>query len=89
MSQSPGAGSAATAATEVRSSPCQELSVRGKGPRGGRVPLEGAQRRRGGSGAEPSGAGTAHKVEAEPGPVSTFLPGVGRVGGSGKVGVRE
>ena len=46
MSQSPGAGSAATAATAVRSSPCRELSVRGKGPRGGRVPLEGAQRRR-------------------------------------------
>lgn len=46
MSQSPGAGSAAAAATTVSSSPCQELSVRGKGPRGGCVPLEGAQRRR-------------------------------------------
>lgn len=46
MSQSPGAGSAAAAATTVSSSPCQELSVRGKGPSGGCVPLEGAQRRR-------------------------------------------
>ena len=45
MSQSPGTGSAAAAATAVRSSPCREL-VRGKGPRRGRVPLGGAQRRR-------------------------------------------
>lgn len=54
MSQSQGAGSAAAAATVVISSPCQEFSVRGKGPRGGRVPLEGAQRGRGrgGSGTE-------------------------------------
>lgn len=43
MSQSPGAGSAAAAATTVSSSPCRELAVRGKGPRGGRAPLEGAQ----------------------------------------------
>ena len=50
MSQSPGASSVAAAATAVSSSPRQELSVRGKGPRGGRVPLEGAQRGRGGSG---------------------------------------
>lgn len=51
MSQSPGAGSAAAAATAVSSSPCQELSLRGKRPRGGRVPLEGARWGRGGSGA--------------------------------------
>lgn len=51
MSQSPGAGSAAAAAaaTAVSSSPCQELSLRGKRPRGGRVPLEGARWGRGGS----------------------------------------
>ena len=48
-----------------------------------RAPSGGAEAR------APRGAGTAPKVEAEPGPVSTFLPGVGRLGGSGKVGVRE
>lgn len=51
MSQSPGAGSAVAAATTVSSSHCRELSVRGKGRRGGRVPLEGAQRGRRASGA--------------------------------------
>ena len=50
MSQSPGAGSAVAAATTVSSRPCQELSVRGKGSREGRVPLQGARRGRGGSG---------------------------------------
>lgn len=48
-----------------------------------RAPSEGAEA------PVPRGAGTARKVEAEPGPVSTFLAGVGRVGGSSKVGVRE
>lgn len=37
----------------------------------------------------PRGAGAAGKVEAEQGPVPTVLPGVGRVGGRGDVGVRE
>lgn len=47
----PGCRLTAAAATTVSSSSCQELSVRGKGPRGGRAPLEGAQPGRGSSGA--------------------------------------
>lgn len=43
MSQSPGAGSAAAAATTVSASPCRELSAPGKGSGEGRVPLEGAR----------------------------------------------
>lgn len=48
-----------------------------------RAPSEGAEAR------VPRGAGSAGKVEAEPGPVPTVLPGVGRMGARGKVGVRE
>lgn len=80
MSQSPGAGSAATAATAVRSSPCQELSVRGKGPRGGRVlwraPSEG-----GGSGAVLRGAGTAYALRQSPDQSLPFCQGWGVGGG--------
>lgn len=43
-----------------------------------RAPSEGAEAR------VPRGAGTARKVEAELGPVSTFLAGVGRVGAAAR-----
>lgn len=76
MSQSPGAGSASAAATTVSSSHCQELSVRGKGPREEdvslwRAPSQGAAAR------VPRGAGAAGKVEAEHQLVPTVLPGWG------------
>ena len=48
-----------------------------------RAPSEGAEAR------GPRGAGSAGKVEAEPGPVPAVLPGVVRMGDRGKVGVRE
>lgn len=83
MSQSTGAGSATAAATTASSSPCQELSVPGKGSLW-RAPGEGAQAR------VLRGAGAAGKVEAEHRPVPTVLPGWGGWGAEAMwVGVRE
>lgn len=85
MSQSLGAGSPLplpprSASVPARSWRCEVSSPEGDLPLW-RVPSEGAEAR------VPSGAGKARKVEAENGPVPTYLPGVENVGHRSNVGV--
>lgn len=86
MSRSLGAGSPPlpprSAPVPARSGRCEVRSPEGDVSLW-RAPSEGAGAR------VPRGAGKAGKVEAEHGPVSTYLPGVENVGHRSNVGVSE